>query len=508
MSRSFYATLRRLNGNEPDQAGVLDTLQTRRDRLHRVALMPDGLSRTDLDGCTTVAGSRIAVIGAGFAGLAAAWYLSQAGVNVTVFEASDRSGGRVLTDRDLITDKYIEAGAELVGENHPLWWEFASLFGLQLVPLTTPEDYESRGLAVRLRLGNHDLTPDERLQVDADLLPVVDAIGQDAKDVDPEEPWAHPNAAALDSLSVSDRLDQLLGASSSLARQVIEFTIANDNCAPVARQSYLGLLTLVSAGRTGDDPAGLRGYWESTETHRCGGGNDQLATQLAGTLSDVRLSSPVDTISVSADGIGLDVSGNAGGSFSFDYAVMTASPFSWPSVQSDLPWNPADRTMSHGPAVKYISAVDTRFWEPDGLAPSTLWDGIGSVWEGTDNQPEQDGGFALSVYSGGPYVLSSTQYPGQLSQLYPSVAPFATRFVDWPSTSHVLTGYSIPAPGEVTTIARTLADPFGDRLFFAGEQACPGFFGYMEGALLSGLTAGRRIVQVLCPGAIPQVQTA
>jgi monoamine oxidase len=91
----------------------------------------------------------------------------------------------VLTDHDLVTDKYVEAGAELVGENHPLWWEFASVFGLQLVPLTTPEDYESRGLAVRLRLGDHDLTPDERLQVDADLLPVVDAIGQDAKDVDP-----------------------------------------------------------------------------------------------------------------------------------------------------------------------------------------------------------------------------------------------------------------------------------------------------------------------------------
>ena len=130
---------------------------------------------------------------------------------MTVFEAADHPGGRVLTDHDLITDKYVEAGAELVGENHPLWWEFASVFGLQLVPLTTPEDYESRGLAVRLRLGNHDLTPDERLQVDADLLPVVDAIGQDAKDVDPEQPWAHPNAAALDSLSVSDRLDQLLG---------------------------------------------------------------------------------------------------------------------------------------------------------------------------------------------------------------------------------------------------------------------------------------------------------
>ena len=508
MSRSFYATLRRLNGNVPDQAEVLDTLGTRRDHLHRVALMPDGLSRTDLDGCTAVAGSRVAVIGAGFAGLAAAWYLSQAGTSVTVFEAADHTGGRVLTDRDLVTGKYVEAGAELIGQNHPLWWEFASMFGLQLVPLTTPEDYESRGLEVRLRLGDHDLTPDERTQVDADLLPVVDAIGQDAKDVDPDQPWAHPNAAAFDSLSISDRLDQLLGASSSPARQVIEFTIVNDNCAPVTQQSYLGLLTLVSAGRTGDDPAGLRGYWESTETHRCGGGNDQLAAQLAGTLPDVRLSSPVDTISVSADNIGLDASGNAGGSFSFDYAVLTASPFSWPSVQSDLPWNPADRTMLHGPAIKYISAVSTKFWEADGLAPITLWDGIGSVWEGTDNQPEADGGFALSTYSGGQYVLNGTQYPGQLSQIYSSIAPLATRFVDWPSTQYVSTGYSVPALGEVTTIAQTLAGPFGDRLFFAGEQACPGFFGYMEGALLSGVTAGRRIVQVLCPGAVPTTQTA
>ena len=312
MSRSFYATLRRLNGNGPDQAGALDTLNARRNRLHRLALMPDGLSRTDLDGCTTVPGSRIAVIGAGFAGLAAAWYLSQAGASVTVFEAADRTGGRVLTDHDLVTDKYVEAGAELVGENHPLWWEFASMFGL----LARAAD-DSRRLR-EPRPGGPAAAgrprPDARRAPAGRRRPAArrgrDRAGR--RSVDPEQPWAHPNAATLDSLSVSGRLDQLLGASSSQARQVIEFTIANDNCAPVLQQSYLGLLALVSAARTGDDPAGLRGYWESTETHRCGGGNDQLATQLAGTLADVRLSSPVDTISVSAVGIGLDVSGNAG----------------------------------------------------------------------------------------------------------------------------------------------------------------------------------------------------
>jgi protoporphyrinogen/coproporphyrinogen III oxidase len=41
---------------------------------------------------------RVVVIGAGIAGLAAAFRLRQAGVNVTVLEATDRPGGRMTTD--------------------------------------------------------------------------------------------------------------------------------------------------------------------------------------------------------------------------------------------------------------------------------------------------------------------------------------------------------------------------------------------------------------------------
>jgi monoamine oxidase len=46
-------------------------------------------------------GDRVAVLGAGVAGLAAARRLAEAGRRVTVFEARDRIGGRVLTDRSL-----------------------------------------------------------------------------------------------------------------------------------------------------------------------------------------------------------------------------------------------------------------------------------------------------------------------------------------------------------------------------------------------------------------------
>ena len=59
------------------------------------------------------------IIGAGFAGLSAAYKLKNAGWNVTVFEARDRIGGRVFSYR-LPQNKELvcELGAEWVGESH------------------------------------------------------------------------------------------------------------------------------------------------------------------------------------------------------------------------------------------------------------------------------------------------------------------------------------------------------------------------------------------------------
>lgn len=58
------------------------------------------------------------VIGAGFAGLAAAYKLKNAGWKVTVLEARDRIGGRVFSHKFLSTDLICELGAEWVGESH------------------------------------------------------------------------------------------------------------------------------------------------------------------------------------------------------------------------------------------------------------------------------------------------------------------------------------------------------------------------------------------------------
>ena len=58
------------------------------------------------------------VIGAGFAGLAAAYKLKNAGWDVTVLEARDRIGGRVFSHKFANTELICELGAEWVGESH------------------------------------------------------------------------------------------------------------------------------------------------------------------------------------------------------------------------------------------------------------------------------------------------------------------------------------------------------------------------------------------------------
>jgi monoamine oxidase len=62
---------------------------------------------------------KIIIIGAGLAGLSAAYELTQAGHDVIVLEAQKRPGGRVRTLRDPFPDGlYVDAGATRIPNHH------------------------------------------------------------------------------------------------------------------------------------------------------------------------------------------------------------------------------------------------------------------------------------------------------------------------------------------------------------------------------------------------------
>jgi len=108
----------------------------------------------------------------------------------------------------------------------------------------------------------------------------------------------------------------------------------------------------------------------------------------------------------------------------------------------------------------------------------------------------------LVGFAGGPYAdrLKSREphlresARENLNRFYPGFTDaFVTdRLMDWPADPLTQAAYSCPAPGQVTTIGPLLRSGIG-RLHFAGEHCSSGFFGYMEGALDSGVAAAGRI---------------
>src|SRR5262245_10598567 len=127
MSRSLYAMLQGLGGRQISEPARLEALAAQQQRLRAANLLPTGLL---LEACD-LSSKRVAVVGGGLAGLCAGWFLTACGVPVVVFEASNRVGGRVHTDDTFIPGRVVEAGAELIGDNHPMWIALAEIFQLE-----------------------------------------------------------------------------------------------------------------------------------------------------------------------------------------------------------------------------------------------------------------------------------------------------------------------------------------------------------------------------------------
>src|SRR5262245_31356163 len=150
MSRSLYARLGRRFA--PDRFNT-----SRREALKAALAAAAGLM---LSGPAFAlgpgAGKRVVIIGAGFSGLACALELLAAGYDITVLEARNRVSGRVLSLSDMVPGKNVEAGAELIGSNHPLWMAYAKRFGLEFLDVSNDES-----LAAPLVLNGRRLEADK-----------------------------------------------------------------------------------------------------------------------------------------------------------------------------------------------------------------------------------------------------------------------------------------------------------------------------------------------------------
>jgi monoamine oxidase len=167
-----------------------------------------------------------------------------------------------------------------------------------------------------------------------------------------------------------------------------------------------------------------------------------------------------------------------------------------------------------GHVVKYLARVDGRFWIQEGKAPSAADTRLGIVWESTDTQNYQGiNDRELVVFAGGPLARTkglragsaATYFRKGLAGLYSGFRSQLTGEIvrNWPDNTLIRGGYSCPKPGDVRTALKNMSKLAG-RLVFAGEHASPAFFGFMEGAIESGLHAAHLIFKAMNVTPLPK----
>ena len=462
---------------------------TRREAIVGALAVTSGTVLSDSFGAETASRKstpRVGIVGAGFAGLACAYELSQAGYVVDLFEARNRLGGRVHSLDRFAPGRVVEFGAELIGGNHPLWLKYATQFGIELEPL------EDDGEPTEVVMDGHRYSGEEARRLAEDVDRGHDELAHDAATADWENPWNTANAEALDKQSLAQRINRLNTTERAKRAIVVEF-LMDMACSP-DKMNYLTLMCVIKAH-------GVEKYWTDTEMYRARQGNQILGSCLAAGISGkIHLDLPVTRIEQGAEHCVLTV--RDGRKFEYSDVVLTVPPSVWNRIDF-VPGLPAGFAPQMGSATKFLAVVDSDFWKPDGQSDLMTNTPLGMTWEGSGGGDAHErllvsfaGGTIADDLHGRPFAERENLLRDEFERLLPGYAAnhLKSEFVDWLDDPWTRGGYSFPLPGQFLAQSGILKEGLG-KLHFAGEHSSTGFVGFMEGGLHSGVSVATKLAQ-------------
>jgi monoamine oxidase len=239
----------------------------------------------------------VIVIGAGFAGLAAAKALRVAGVEPLVIEARDHVGGR--TCPGTIGGLTIDLGGMWVGPTQTTLDALAREYGVKTYPqyLTGKSAIELNG-KWRSSEGE-DYLALLSLPVKLDVMQLVYRLTALSDSINPDSPWSHPKADQFDAMTMRTWLDEHTHTDGAMSFMVS--LIRAVFCADPGDLSFLFCLFYLKSG----------GNLEELTTSKNGaqqrlfvGGVHQLSQRMADQLGErVLLNSPTSDIAHDADGV-------------------------------------------------------------------------------------------------------------------------------------------------------------------------------------------------------------
>ncbi|PYX71354.1 MAG: FAD-dependent oxidoreductase [Acidobacteria bacterium] len=449
----------------------------------------------------TASSKRILIIGAGLAGLVAAYELTQAGHDVTILEAQLRPGGRVLTLREPFSDGlYAEAGAARIPDNHDLTLHYVKHFGLTLVPFYPDKlarVFVLRGKRIRIQPGTEldlsqvpfELTAEERRLGMSGLLQkylggALRAMG------DPSVPdWPSGSAKAYDNISMPEFLRQQ-GASHG-AIELLEYPYASAEDDPT---SFLWTLR--------------ENWYEAQETtrYKISGGNDLLPKAFAAKLKEkIHYGSPVVRIEQDSNKVrAIAVQSGTHHTFEADRLICTVPFPALRRVEVQPPFSERKRKaiaeLTYDPVTRVILQCRSRFWEKDGYNGFGISDLPQEIFHPTFDQPGTRGLLVSYLLTGvGKRVGAMdpdrrTEFVSrEMEKVHPGLLNHLEGCVSkvWPADPWAGGAGAEHSPGQLTTFCVGIERAEG-RVHFAGEHTS-GYPYWMQGALQSGLRAAEEV---------------
>ncbi len=438
---------------------------TRREMLAltAAALLPDmqSLKRT----------KKVIVAGAGIGGLSCAWELVRRGHDVTVLEASARTGGHVFTVRDGLDDGlYADGGAEhFTQPGYERYWEYVREFDLPHVYVPRREHL--------LRWINGTMYTPEML---ADRQ-VLSKLGLNPREVDYLTTHPFPELASLYFAPYVDRFADEYRPFDAGLDELDKITATE-----LFRKDGASAAALTFIGGSG---SALQDVWHAAILKRRGvplfppkvyrliGGNQTLPDTFTQRLgSRVRLNCPVTGIEHGATGVRVSCK-DAGQvtTLDADYLVCAMSarmlrllPVT-PAFPPEKAFAIANVPYYHDTRV--IFQTRSRFWERDGISPNMEFGDapLYHVWSSSQDVQTSRGLLAGTASGAGTaeraLATYRKYYPGRSEDIE------KTRVVVWAvdpwSSACERTSYG---PGELAKFWPILIEPHG-RIHFAGAYA-------------------------------------
>jgi monoamine oxidase len=469
------------------------------------------------------ASPRIAIVGAGIAGLTAALILQDADVSSTVYEASNRIGGRMFSATSIWADGQVtEWCGELIDSDHVTIKGLARRFGLPLDDLLGNPSLRDTYRFFDRYYTVEQAFEDWRSDVQPALAKDLEAAGESTTYAK-----STPGGRALDRMSAAEWIDsRVRGGRKSSMGALIDIAYATEYGADTSDQSALNIVYLLGGASQTEAGNALKIHGTSDERYHIRGGNQQLPARIAKHLRNpVQMGRRLALIAKQADGAyvldfgdGLPVGADL---------VVLAIPFAVlrnldiAGAGFDALKVKAIRELGRGQNGKLQLQFASRYWRDTGPWPgrangeSYTDEAFQSTWEATRRQAGAAG--ILNNYTGGRATLAKKAKTPFATAADPAVRADANDFLQglekvFPGGTAKWSGratsslpaldpncgasYSYWRVGQYATIAGYERVRQGN-VFFAGEHCSTDFQGYMEGGAAEGARAAKQILAQL-----------